>query len=73
MLVSTHNLGSVPRFCDRAVLINKTVLASGPTGEVFTQANLEKAFGGVLRQFMLGGAGSARRRRHQTGHRTDRR
>ncbi|BCH28711.1 manganese transporter [Mesorhizobium sp. L-8-10] len=56
MLVSTHNLGSVPRFCDRAVLINRTVLAAGPTSEVFTQANLEQAFGGVLRQFILGGA-----------------
>ena len=56
ILVSTHNLGSVPRFCDRAVLINRTVLASGPTADVFTHANLEKAFGGVLRQFILGGA-----------------
>ena len=56
ILVSTHNLGSVPRFCDRAVLINRTVLASGPTREVFTKANLEKAFGGVLRQFILGGS-----------------
>ena len=26
ILVSTHNLGSVPEFCDRAVLINRTVL-----------------------------------------------
>jgi manganese/iron transport system ATP-binding protein len=56
MLVSTHNLGSVPRFCDRTVLINRTVLTSGLTPEVFTRANLEKAFGGVLRQFTLGGA-----------------
>ncbi|MDQ2635140.1 MAG: manganese/iron ABC transporter ATP-binding protein [Pseudomonadota bacterium] len=56
MLVSTHNLGSVPRFCDRAVLIDRTVLCHGLTAEVFTQANLEKAFGGVLRQFTLGGA-----------------
>ncbi|MEP9372267.1 manganese/iron ABC transporter ATP-binding protein [Mesorhizobium sp. KR1-2] len=56
MLVSTHNLGSVPRFCDRTVLINRTVLAHGPTSEVFTKANLEKTFGGVLRQFILGGA-----------------
>jgi len=56
MLVSTHNLGSVPRFCDRTVLINRTVLAAGSTKEVFTRANLEKAFGGVLRQFTLGGA-----------------
>jgi manganese/iron transport system ATP-binding protein len=55
MLVSTHNLGSVPRFCDRAVLVNRTVLASGLTADVFTQANLEKAFGGVLRHFTLGG------------------
>ncbi len=64
MLVSTHNLGSVPEFCDRAVLLDRTVLASGPTGEVFTQANLERAFGGVLRHFALGtgqsGAGERR-------------
>jgi manganese/iron transport system ATP-binding protein len=56
MLVSTHNLGSVPEFCDRAVLINRTVLASGLTSEVFTAANLQAAFGGVLRHFVLGGA-----------------
>jgi len=56
MLVSTHNLGSVPRFCDRTVLINRTVLAHGLTSDVFTKANLEKTFGGVLRQFILGGA-----------------
>lgn len=55
MLVSTHNLGSVPEFCDRAVLINKSILAEGPTDEVFTQKNLQMAFGGVLRHFVLGG------------------
>ncbi|WP_417309195.1 manganese/iron ABC transporter ATP-binding protein [Devosia sp.] len=55
MLVSTHNLGSVPDFCDQVVLVNRTVLAFGPTGEVFTQDNLEKAFGGVLRHFQLHG------------------
>jgi manganese/iron transport system ATP-binding protein len=32
------------------------VLAAGPTAEVFTHANLEKTFGGVLRQYILGGA-----------------
>lgn len=56
MLVSTHNLGSVPDFCDQVVLVNRTVLAAGPTQDVFTQANLEKAFGGVLRHFQLAGA-----------------
>ncbi|PSH62081.1 manganese/iron ABC transporter ATP-binding protein [Phyllobacterium sophorae] len=53
ILVSTHNLGSVPEFCDRTVLINGTVLAYGATTETFTQANLEKTFGGVLRHFVL--------------------
>jgi len=56
MLVSTHNLGSVPEFCDRVVLVKGTVLAYGPTAEVFTPANLKAAFGGVLRHFVLGGA-----------------
>jgi len=55
MLVSTHNLGSVPEFCDRTVLVKGTVLAHGPTEDVFTQKNLEAAFGGVLRHFVLGG------------------
>lgn len=53
ILVSTHNLGSVPEFCDRTALIQGTVLACGPTAEVFTHANLERAFGGVLRHFEL--------------------
>jgi manganese/iron transport system ATP-binding protein len=53
MLVSTHNLGSVPEFCDRTVLLKNTVLAHGPTSDTFTQANLERAFGGVLRHFVL--------------------
>lgn len=51
MLVSTHNLGSVPEFCDQVVLVNRTVLAAGPTAEVFTEDNLANAFGGVLRHF----------------------
>jgi len=55
MLVSTHNLGSVPEFCDRAILINETILVSGTTQEVFTQENLQLAFGGVLRRFVLSG------------------
>lgn len=55
MLVSTHNLGSVPDFCDQVVLLNRTVLASGPTASTFTQENLERTFGGVLRNFELGG------------------
>lgn len=55
MLVSTHNLGSVPEFCDQTVLVKGTVLNYGPTPDVFTRENLELAFGGVLRHFVLGG------------------
>ncbi|AXA42717.1 manganese/iron ABC transporter ATP-binding protein [Rhizobium leguminosarum] len=57
MLVSTHNLGSVPEFCDRTVLIKGTVLSYGPTDETFTQENLERTFGGVLRHLVLNGGG----------------
>ncbi len=53
ILVSTHNLGSVPEFCDQVVLINRTVLAYGPTAEVFTEQNLAMAFGGLLREFQF--------------------
>ena len=55
MLVSTHNLGSVPEFCDQTVLVKGGVLAYGPTETTFTQENLTAAFGGVLRHFVLGG------------------
>ena len=54
ILVSTHNLGSVPRFCDRCVLLKETVLDYGLTADVFTPANLQRAFGGALRYFVLG-------------------
>jgi manganese/iron transport system ATP-binding protein len=56
ILVSTHNLGSVSAFCDRTILVNQTVLAHGLTKDTFTRANLERAFGGVLRHFVLGGS-----------------
>lgn len=56
MLVSTHNLGSVPNFCDQVILFNRTVLAYGPTAVVFTEDNLATAFGGVLRHIRLGGS-----------------
>ncbi len=56
MLVSTHNLGSVPEFCDHVILMRRRVVAAGPAATTFTQANLEQAFGGVLRHFRIGGS-----------------
>lgn len=55
ILISTHNLGTVPEFCDQVIMINRTILAMGSTKSTFTQANLEKVFGGVLRQLNLVG------------------
>ncbi|MBE9060818.1 metal ABC transporter ATP-binding protein [cf. Phormidesmis sp. LEGE 11477] len=47
ILVSTHDLASVSTFCDRTILLNQTILASGTTQEVFTEDNLTMAFGGL--------------------------
>lgn len=55
ILVSTHNLGSVPEFCDQVVLINQTVLAFGETKTTFTPQNLMMTFGGALRYLSLSG------------------
>ncbi len=49
ILVSTHNIASVPDFCDRVVLINRTVIAAGPLETTFTHHNLENTFGGAMR------------------------
>lgn len=56
ILVSTHNLGSVPNFCDDVMLINRTLLAHGPVETTFTQENLARAFGGILRHHQLVGS-----------------
>ncbi|KAB8313344.1 manganese/iron ABC transporter ATP-binding protein [Erwinia endophytica] len=48
LLVSTHNLSVVSRFCDYTVLVKGTVLACGPTPDTFTQQNLAKTFDGIL-------------------------
>lgn len=47
ILVSTHDLASVSTFCDRVILLNQTILASGTTAETFTPENLAMTFGGV--------------------------
>lgn len=49
ILVSTHNLGSVPDFCDEVLLINKSLIAFGDVTSTYTQRNLSRTFGGMLR------------------------
>ena len=53
IFVSTHDLGSIPEFCDHVVIINRTVIASGATETTFTAENLIKAFGGALRSIKI--------------------
>ncbi len=55
LLVSTHNLGTVPDYCNEVILLNRTVIAAGATETTYTQENLEKTFGGVLKHIQLGG------------------
>jgi manganese transport system ATP-binding protein len=47
ILVSTHDLTSISTFCDRVILLNRTILAAGTTEEVFTEDNLAMTFGGL--------------------------
>lgn len=47
ILVSTHDLTAISTFCDRVILLNRTILASGTTAEVFTEDNLAMTFGGL--------------------------
>jgi ABC-type Mn2+/Zn2+ transport system ATPase subunit len=44
ILISTHDLASINTFCDRVVLINRSILAYGNTSDVFTPENIARAF-----------------------------
>jgi manganese/iron transport system ATP-binding protein len=53
IVVSTHNLGTVPQFCDEVMLINKRLVAYGPIETTFTQENLKSAFDDMFREHQL--------------------
>ena len=54
ILVSTHDLASVPEFCDQVALVKGTVIAAGPTEVVFTPAQIARAFGASATQQTAG-------------------
>ncbi|MDO4777539.1 MAG: ATP-binding cassette domain-containing protein [Cardiobacteriaceae bacterium] len=54
MLVSTHNLGAVPQFCNEVVLLRHRIIAVGDMVTTYTRDNLERAFGGRLKNIYLG-------------------
>ncbi|WP_126148358.1 metal ABC transporter ATP-binding protein [Synechococcus elongatus] len=47
ILISTHDLASISTFCDRVILLNRTILAAGTIEETFTEENLAMTFGGL--------------------------
>lgn len=44
-----HDLSTVEEYFDHVLLLDKTVVAEGPVAEVFTQENLQRAYGGRLK------------------------
>ncbi|NBV85710.1 MAG: metal ABC transporter ATP-binding protein [Verrucomicrobia bacterium] len=45
LLISHHDLASVPELFDQVLLLNGELLAGGPVKEVFTKENLARAYG----------------------------
>ena len=43
-----HDLQTVPQYFDWLVMLNMRIVAKGPVGEVFTDENLHKTYGGRL-------------------------
>ena len=54
VIVVHHDLATVPEYFDRVVILNKRLVAEGPTEEVFTRENVAEAYGGVV-GFLAGG------------------
>jgi manganese/zinc/iron transport system ATP- binding protein len=50
VMVVHHDLQTVEDWFDHVLLLNRTVIAHGPTAEVFTPDNLARAYGGWLRR-----------------------
>lgn len=48
IIIATHDLLSLPDTCDHVALVKSTIIAFGPTKEVFTRALVEKTFDGSL-------------------------
>ena len=45
VLMTTHDVGKAARVCDRLVILNRELVAEGPTHAVFTAETLRRAYG----------------------------
>lgn len=43
-LIAEHNLATISSYCDHVVLLNRTIIASGPTKKTFTKQNIAKTY-----------------------------
>ena len=48
VLIVHHDLQTVREYFDHVLMLNMRIVAAGPTGEVFTEDNLQKTYGGRL-------------------------
>ena len=53
VLIVHHDLSKVSHYFDQVLLVNREVIAFGPTKEIFTETNLKEAYGNRL--FFNGG------------------
>ena len=53
IIIATHDLLSLPDTCDHVALVKSTIIAYGPTKEVFTRELVEKTFDGMLHHIKL--------------------
>lgn len=57
VLIVTHDLASVPKYCDHVAMVNRRLVAFGPVIEAFRHAPLAATFGDVMARAVLMNAG----------------
>ena len=45
IVIVHHDLSTVAELCDHVTILNRGIIATGPTSEAFTRENITKAFG----------------------------
>ena len=66
LVVVHHDLHTAPEYFDWMVILNNSLIASGPAKEVFTEENITRAYGGRLTfHSQLAGAGKTGQRAEQ--------
>ena len=48
ILIVHHDLSKVPHYFDQVILLNRKLIASGPTNLIFNEDNLRKTYGNSL-------------------------